>query len=108
MRKGLIMFMLAALAGMASAADKPADVKTPMAPKAATTPAPTPAPAPTATAVPAKTTALPAPAPAPAEVAPPAPNSKAKARKRLPRGDMRHCLELKDNAAIIKCSEQRK
>lgn len=25
--------------------------------------------------------------------------------KRLPRGDLRNCLELKDNAAIIKCAE---
>ena len=27
--------------------------------------------------------------------------------RRLPDGDMRHCLELKDNAAIIACSEKR-
>lgn len=25
--------------------------------------------------------------------------------KRLPRGDLRHCLDLKDNEAIIRCSE---
>ena len=25
--------------------------------------------------------------------------------KRLPRGDLRHCLELKDNQAIIRCAE---
>lgn len=25
--------------------------------------------------------------------------------KRLPRGDIRHCLDLKTNAAIIRCSE---
>jgi hypothetical protein len=85
MRKGLIMFMLAALAGMASAADKPADVKAPTPPKF-----------------------VPAPAPAAQEAAPSSPMPKARARKRLPRGDLRHCLGLKDNAAIIKCSEQRK
>lgn len=27
--------------------------------------------------------------------------------RRLPRGDLRHCLDLKDNAAIIACSEKR-
>jgi hypothetical protein len=32
----------------------------------------------------------------------------AKKVKRLPRGDLRECLELKDNKAIIACSEQRK
>ena len=25
--------------------------------------------------------------------------------RRLPRGDLRHCLELKDSKAIIRCSE---
>ena len=25
--------------------------------------------------------------------------------KRLPRGDLRHCLELEDNMAIIRCAE---
>ena len=25
--------------------------------------------------------------------------------KRLPKGDLRHCLELKDSAAIIRCTE---
>ena len=27
------------------------------------------------------------------------------AKKRLPRGDIRHCLDLKTDAAIIRCSE---
>lgn len=27
---------------------------------------------------------------------------------RLPSGDMRHCLDLKTNAAIIRCSETRR
>ncbi len=27
--------------------------------------------------------------------------------KSLPRGDLRHCLELKDNMAIIRCAETR-
>jgi hypothetical protein len=130
MRKGLIVFMLASVAGMAYAADKPAEVKA-AAPKVASAPAtatpaekgakgattqkpalptPAPAPAPAQTAAPAKSAAMPVPAPAAQEAAPPAPKPKArmKAHKRLPRGDMRHCLELKDNAAIIKCSEQRK
>jgi hypothetical protein len=32
-----------------------------------------------------------------------------KARHRgLPTGDLRHCLELKDNAEIIKCAETRR
>lgn len=57
----------------------------------------------------------PAPAAVPAEAA--AVAGKAAAAKprqrhagkarRLPRGDLRHCLELKDNKAIIACSEQR-
>ncbi|MEW6677749.1 MAG: hypothetical protein AB1421_07495 [Pseudomonadota bacterium] len=28
--------------------------------------------------------------------------------RRLPSGDLRHCLDLKDNKAIIACSEKRK
>jgi hypothetical protein len=28
--------------------------------------------------------------------------------KRLPRGDLRRCLELKDNMAIIQCAENRR
>ena len=28
--------------------------------------------------------------------------------KRLPTGDMRHCLDLKTNAEIIRCSETRR
>jgi hypothetical protein len=28
--------------------------------------------------------------------------------RRLPTGDLRHCLELKDNAEIIKCAETRR
>jgi len=28
--------------------------------------------------------------------------------KRLPGGDMRHCLDLKTSAAIIRCSETRR
>jgi hypothetical protein len=28
--------------------------------------------------------------------------------KRLPRGDLRKCLELKDNMAIIQCAENRR
>lgn len=34
----------------------------------------------------------------------PAKSSKHKVR-RLPRGDLRYCLELKDNEAIIRCAE---
>lgn len=98
MRKGLIMIVLVSLAGMAFAADKPAEGKPPIAAKAA------PSPAQPSTATAAAEVAK----PAPAEVAEPAAKPKVKARKRLPRGDMRHCLELKDNAAIIKCSEKRK
>lgn len=32
----------------------------------------------------------------------------ARAPKRLPAGDMRHCLDLKSNAAIIRCAETRR
>ena len=32
----------------------------------------------------------------------------ARKAKRLPRGDLRHCLDLKDNTAVIACAEQRK
>lgn len=48
---------------------------------------------------PAKAEAAPAPAAAPA-----AKPMRHKARH-LPRGDLRHCLELKDNDAIIRCAE---
>jgi|GEM_PF-2204230 len=44
-----------------------------------------------------------------AEAAPPArarPISSRWAPKRLPRGDLRHCLELQDNDAIIRCAEK--
>ena len=32
----------------------------------------------------------------------------ARTLKRLPAGDMRHCLGLKSNAAIIRCAETRR
>jgi hypothetical protein len=32
----------------------------------------------------------------------------ARKAKHLPRGDLRQCLELKDNKAIIACSEERR
>lgn len=32
----------------------------------------------------------------------------ARKAKRLPRGDLRHCLDLKDNKAVIACAEARK
>lgn len=28
--------------------------------------------------------------------------------RRLPRGDLRHCLELQDNLAIIRCAEKQR
>jgi hypothetical protein len=54
-----------------------------------------PAPAPQPEAVPAAEQAAPAK---------PARMQRHKA-KRLPRGDLRHCLELEDGKAIIRCSE---
>jgi hypothetical protein len=61
------------------------------------------------------TAADPAPTPQPevapaAEQAAPAKPAKAKRHKvrHLPRGDLRSCLELKDNKAIIACSEKRR
>ena len=65
-------------AGIATAADK------------------TPAPAPQPEAAMAKEAA------APAEPAKPMRHTRI---KRLPRGDLRHCLDLKENEAIIRCSE---
>lgn len=57
----------------------------------------------------------PAPAPQPAaapaveQAAPDKPaRSKRHKIKRLPQGDLRSCLELKDNKAIIACTEKRR
>lgn len=54
-----------------------------------------PSPKPEAAMAPAKM--------APANVAPT--RGKWHKPKRLPRGDLRHCLELEDNMAIIRCAE---
>ena len=118
MRKELIVIVLASFAGMAYAADKPAMDKAPMATKPAAAPAQAAKPSPVADSGKATTPAKPMPTqsakvegsagvnmPMPPEAAEPVAKPKAKARKRLPRGDLSHCLELKDNAAIIKCSE---
>jgi len=45
-----------------------------------------------------------------AEVAPDArPAARAQGKRRaLPRGDLRHCLAMKDNKAIIRCAESRR
>ncbi|MBM3747031.1 MAG: hypothetical protein FJW34_14675 [Acidobacteria bacterium] len=57
------------------------------------------------------------PAPAPQPAAVPAVEQAAPAQparmqrhkvKRLPRGDLRHCLELKDDKALIACAERRR
>lgn len=50
----------------------------------------------------AQDAAPPLPAPAPAEQAAAAASAEPKRRQGA---DMRHCLELKDNAAIIRCAE---
>jgi hypothetical protein len=51
---------------------------------------------------------MPTPAPNVVEQAEPAPaRSHTRKHRRLPRGDLRACLDLKDNAAIIKCAETR-
>lgn len=57
------------------------------------------------------------PAPAPKAEAAPAAEQPASAKpamakrykaRHLPKGDLRHCLDLKDSRAIIRCSETRR
>lgn len=59
---------------------------------------------------PAPAAAQPEAAPVAEKAAPAKPRHHRHARKakRLPRGDLRHCLELKDNKAVIACAEARK
>jgi hypothetical protein len=97
MKTWLITFPLLCAVGIATAQDKaPAPAARPEA--AATT-----ATAPAATAPAATATAPVAAKPIPRKVA----RHKVKHHKakRLPRGDLRECLDSKDNAAIIRCSE---
>ncbi|MBK6742685.1 MAG: hypothetical protein IPG66_06755 [Hydrogenophilales bacterium] len=84
MRKSLIALFLAFVATTAFAVDKAAEGKI---------------------AAPASVAK---PEPVVETVTPETPRVHKRKVKRLPRGDMRHCLELKGNAAIIKCAETRK
>lgn len=44
----------------------------------------------------------------PAASVPAAPGQRQAGMRRLPRGDLRHCLELDDDKAVIRCAEGRR